>query len=219
MLGARTMRIRIDERFDAFESSFAVSEFYLIRHGDHDWLPKGIAGRIPGVHLNARGKEQVERLASRLATVNFDAIFSSPLERAMESAEPTARAKGMEVVIAPEMIELDFGEWNGATFDRLHADPRWAEWNKFRSVVRMPGGEAMSEVQGRVVTFLERVHAQNPTGVFAVFSHGDTIRSGLCYFLGMPLDLLPRVEVEPASLSIVQLGPSGPRVLGVNRLA
>lgn len=196
-----------------------MSEFYLIRHGDHDWLPKGIAGRIPGVHLNARGKEQVEQLAIRLAAVKFDAIYSSPLERAMESAEPTARAKGLEILIAPEMLELDFGEWNGATFEQLRADPRWAEWNKFRSVVRMPGGEAMSEVENRVITFIERTHAQNPTGVFAVFSHGDAIRAGLCYFLGMPLDLLPRVEVEPASVSMVQLGPDGPRVLGVNRLA
>jgi probable phosphoglycerate mutase len=195
-----------------------VSEFYLVRHGDHDWLKKGIAGRIPGVHLNARGKKQAEELSQRLARVKFDGIYSSPLERAMESAEPIARAKGMEIKVAPEILELDFGEWSGATLETIKNDPRWAEWNRHRSVTRMPGGELMNEVQNRVVAFLARLHAENREGIFALFSHGDVIRSAVCYFLGMPLDLLPRLDVEPASVSIVQLGPGGPRVVAVNRM-
>ena len=195
-----------------------MSEFYLIRHGDHDWLKKGIAGRIPGVHLNVRGKKQAEELAQRLARVKFDAIYSSPLERAMESAEPTARAKEMEIKVSPEILELDFGEWSGATFEKLKNDPRWAEWNKHRSVTRMPGGELMSEVQSRVVAFLARLHAENREGIFALFSHGDVIRAAICYVLGMPLDLLPRVDVEPASVSIIQFGGGSPRVVAVNRM-
>jgi probable phosphoglycerate mutase len=182
-------------------------------------LKKGIAGRIAGVHLNARGKQQAEELARRLATVKFDTIFSSPLERAMETAEPTARAKGMEIVVAPEIIELDFGEWNGVTFDKLHRDPRWTAWNRDRSVFRMPGGELMTEVQSRVVSFLERLHTENAAGRFALFSHGDSIRAAICYFLGVPLDLLPRVEVDPSSISILELGERGPRVHAVNRMA
>ena len=195
-----------------------MSDFYLIRHGDHDWLKKGIAGRISGVHLNARGKNQAEELAKRLGRVKFDGIYSSPLERAMESAEPTARAKKMEIKVAAEISELDFGEWNGAIFEKLKNDPRWAEWNKHRSVTRMPGGELMSEVQSRVIAFLTRLHAENREGVFALFSHGDVIRAAVCYVLGMPLDLLPRVDVEPASVSIIQLGGGGPRVVAVNRM-
>ena len=196
-----------------------MSEFYLIRHGDHDWLRKGIAGRISGVHLNEFGRKQAEELATRLSGVKFDAIISSPLERAKETAEPLARAKGMEIQIAPEILELDFGEWNGATSETLNGDPRWAEWNKFRSVVRMPGGELMSEVQSRVVGFLERLHGENPNGRFALFSHGDAIRAAICYFLGMPLDLLPRVEVDPASVSMLRLGSTGPLVSVVNSMA
>jgi probable phosphoglycerate mutase len=195
-----------------------VSDFYLIRHGDHDWLKKGIAGRIPGVHLNALGKEQADELTKRLAKIKFDAIFSSPLERAMETAEPVARAKEMKVEVAPGIIELDFGEWSGATFDKLKADKRWAAWNEHRSVIRMPGGEIMSEVQSRAVGFLEKLNAQNSKGTFALFSHGDVIRAALCYFLGTPLDLLPRLDVDPASVSIVQLGEGGPRVIAVNRM-
>jgi broad specificity phosphatase PhoE len=197
----------------------AVSDFYLIRHGDHDWLKKGIAGRTPGIHLNAPGQQQAQDIATRFAPVNFDVIFSSPLERTMETAEPLARAKGMKIIVAPEVLELDFGAWNGATFDQLRADPRWAAWNQHRSVVRMPGGELMSEVQARVVGFLERLHRENGKGTFAIFSHGDAIRSAICYWLGMPLDLLPRVELEPASITILRLQADGPRVIALNRMA
>jgi broad specificity phosphatase PhoE len=196
-----------------------VSLFYLIRHGEHDWLKKGIAGRIVGVRLNARGKQQAESLAARLAAVNFDAIISSPMERAIETAEPLARAKGLPIEIAPEITELDFGEWNGATFDKLNADPRWATWNQFRSITRMPGGELMSEVQGRVVRFLEGLHTNNPNGTFALLSHGDSIRAAICYWTATPLDLLPRLDIEPASISILRLGPEGPRVTALNMVA
>jgi probable phosphoglycerate mutase len=217
-------RIRIAGRFGEFElgaqeEGVTVSDFYLIRHGEHDWLKKGIAGRIPGVSLNAHGKQQAEDLVCRLSDVKFDVIYSSPLERAMQTADPVARSKGMEIVVAPEIIELDFGEWSGATFDKLHADPRWAEWNKKRSIVRMPGGELMCEVQTRIVAFIDQVHREQKKGNFALFGHGDVIRSAICYWLGMPLDFIPRVEVDPASVTILRIDEGGPHMLAVNRVA
>jgi broad specificity phosphatase PhoE len=193
-----------------------MSLFYLIRHGDHHWLPRGIAGRIPGVHLNANGKKQVEELAERLAKAKFDAIYSSPLERAVESAEPLAKKTGLEIKMAPEIIELNFGDWNGKTFDQLNADPRWADWNRHRSVVRMPGGETMIEVQSRVVAFISKLHDQQPNATFALFSHGDSIRAALCHWLGMPLDLLPRVDLKPASVCILKLEGDAPSVVAIN---
>lgn len=194
-----------------------MSQFYLIRHGDHDWLKKGIAGRIGGVRLNAFGQAQSRELAQRLADVRFEKIFTSPLERAIETAEPLARAKSIQPIVVPEITELDFGEWNGCLTETLNADPRWAQWNRHRSVLRMPGGELMSEVQARVVGFIERAHLESPHGIFALFSHGDSIRSALCYWLGVPLDLLPRFQIDTASVSILSLDERGPMVLAVNQ--
>jgi broad specificity phosphatase PhoE len=193
-----------------------MSLFYLIRHGEHDWLQRGIAGRMPGVHLNEAGRKQVDELADRLKGVRFDTIFSSPLERAIETAEPIAKAQGKALTIAPEILELDFGEWNGKTRAELDADPRWAKWNRDRTTMRMPGGELMSEVQSRVVTFLSDLHAANPNGVFAIVSHGDSIRAAICYWLGMPMDLLPRIDIDTASISILKLDAGGPHVAGIN---
>jgi probable phosphoglycerate mutase len=196
-----------------------VSDFYLIRHGEHDWLKKGIAGRIPGVHLNDRGREQARQLVNRLEETKFDAIYSSPLERAVQTAEPLARARQMDISLAPEIIELDFGEWSGALFEKLRADPRWAAWNQHRSVVRMPGGELMTEVQNRIVVFMERLHREKSGGTFALFGHGDVIRAAICHWLGAPLDLLPRLDIEPASVSVLRLDDSGPHVMTLNKVA
>jgi probable phosphoglycerate mutase len=195
-----------------------VSDFYLIRHGEHDWLKKGIAGRITGVHLNDRGREQAQELVKRLASTQFDAVYSSPLERAVQTAEPFATSRGTQIMLTPEIIELDFGEWNGALFEKLRGDPRWTAWNQHRSVVRMPGGELMTEVQNRAVAFLERLHRENSGGTFALFGHGDVIRATICHWLGTPLDLLPRLDIEPASVSILRLDESGPHVMTLNKV-
>ena len=193
-----------------------MSLFYLIRHGEHDWLKRGIAGRTAGVNLNADGRRQAAELADQLRNARFDAIYSSPMERAIATAEPLATNLGMEVRVAPELTELDFGEWNGRTFEELHADSRWATWNRDRTTCRMPGGELMSEVQERVVGFLLDLHAGNGKGTFALFSHGDVIRAALCHWLGMPMDLLPRLHVDTTSVSILKLDEQGPQIVVVN---
>ena len=194
-----------------------MSLFYLIRHGEHDWLKRGIAGRTAGVELNEEGRRQAEGLAERFKGTRFDAIFASPMERAVQKAEPLAKKLSMEVRIAPEITELDFGEWNGRTFEELHADPRWEKWNRERTTYRIPGGELMSEVQERVVGFLVGLHEANADGTFALFSHGDAIRAALCHWLGMPMDLLPRLHVDTGSISILALNARGPQIVAVNR--
>ncbi|HWH67867.1 MAG TPA: histidine phosphatase family protein, partial [Candidatus Sulfotelmatobacter sp.] len=93
--------------------------FYLIRHGENDWVGKAIAGRSPGVHLNAAGRQQAEQLAKQLAAHPIQQLFSSPLERARETAEPLARRLGLEVQIAPALTEMDFGQWTGKTLAEL----------------------------------------------------------------------------------------------------
>jgi broad specificity phosphatase PhoE len=196
-----------------------MSLFYLIRHGEHDWLKRGIAGRMGGVPLNAAGRAQAAALTQRLKSTVFDSVFASPMERAVETAQPLAAALGLEMKIAPEITELNFGEWNGRTFEELKADPRWARWNRERTTFRMPGGELMSEVQDRVVRFVTGLHDVNHEGTYALFSHGDAIRAALCYWLGMPMELLPRIDVDTASTSILSLDAGGPRVVCVNHPA
>jgi len=192
-----------------------MTTFLLIRHAEHDLLGRVLAGRKPGVHLNPAGKVQAERLARRLATLKIDALYSSPLERAGDTAWPLATSTGLELQIAEEFDEIDFGEWTGKSFDALNADPQWRQFNTKRSISCAPGGEWMLEVQARLVRKLRELH-ENFSATIAIVSHGDVIKALVAHYAGIPLDLFHRVEISPASLSIVTLDGSEPRILLVN---
>jgi probable phosphoglycerate mutase len=193
-----------------------VTTFLLIRHAATDWLGRALAGRTPGVGLNRAGREQAERLGRRLAAVRLDAIHSSPLERAVETAEAVARHHGLGVERSDRLLELDFGEWTGRSLAELEGDPRWAAFNAFRADTRIPSGDHMLDVQARVAAELETLRGRHPSGRVAVVSHGDVIRAALLLHAGIPLDGYGRLEVSPASVSVVEMGPSGSRVLRLN---
>ena len=194
-----------------------MTTFYLIRHAAHDWLVKGIAGRLPGVSLNAAGRAQAERLAERLGDVPFAAIYASPLERAQETAAPLAARAGLPLQTLDDLHEMNFGDWTGKTFAELDAEPLWQPFNTFRSGTRIPGGgEMMAEAQLRMVMAMEGLRERHPNHAVALVGHGDPIRAAVAYFLGIPLDLYARIEIEPASVSVVALADWGPRVLRVN---
>lgn len=194
-----------------------MTTFLLIRHAAGDHVGKTIVGRSPGVHLNELGRRQADRLAEQLSAEPVQAIYSSPLERARETAEPIARRLGLEVRTADEITELDFGDWTGRSLDELAADPTWQRFNTFRSGTRIPGGELMQEVQTRIVSYIERLRTESPEGSIALVSHGDVIRGAVAYYLGMPLDLLLRLEISPASVTAIAIAGEGPQVLYVNR--
>jgi probable phosphoglycerate mutase len=192
--------------------------FYLIRHGSTDLAGHTLAGRAAGVHLNAHGRAQAERLAERLAATPIQAVYSSPLERARETAHPLAARLRLTVTIDAAINELDFGDWTGRRIADLDssAAPGWKPFNTFRSGTRAPGGEHMAEAQRRMVGALEQLRARHPGQHVALVGHADPIRATLAYFLGAPLDLMLRIEISPASISVIELADWGPRVLCVN---
>jgi broad specificity phosphatase PhoE len=189
---------------------------HLLRHGERA-QPRVCAGRMPGIGLTERGRAEIAAVAERLAEGKLAAIYASPLERTRESAEIVAARLGLEVEFRDDLIELDFGEWTGATFDAIRADPRWQAWRTRRSLARIPGGENMREVQRRVVEALMEMAERHSDETVVAVSHGDVIRSALLFALGMPLDHYNRIEVGQGSLSTIHIGAAaGIRVLGVN---
>jgi broad specificity phosphatase PhoE len=192
--------------------------FYLIRHAVNDYVGKALAGRMPGVHLNDEGREQARRLARTLAGRGITGIYASPLERAQETAEPLAAQTGLKVETRDVLGEVETGEWTNKTFAELEADPRWRSFNQYRCGARVPGGEMMLEIQTRMVAEILRLLESHPDGTMAIVSHADPIRAALVYFLGMPLDFYQRIEILPASFSILKLEEWGPVVLGVDQV-
>lgn len=168
-------------------------------------LPRALAGRLPGVHLNEQGRSEAARVAERLKQFPIKSIFSSPMERCRETAEPLARAMNLPVQIHEAFTEVDFGEWQGAEMKSLAEDPHWKHWNHFRTGHVLPGGETMVQIQWRFASELIRLKNEHHDEHVAIFSHGDPIRAGLCYWLGMPLDFLTRLRVDPGSINIVSV--------------
>jgi broad specificity phosphatase PhoE len=113
-------------------------------------------------------------------------------------------------------LELDFGEWTGATFDAIRADPRWQAWSTQRSLAAIPGGESMRAVQQRIVAAMIELDERHLHETIVLASHGDVIRAALLYALGMPLDFYNRLEIGQGSISTIQIHPGGIRVLAVS---
>jgi probable phosphoglycerate mutase len=143
-------------------------------------------------------------------------VYSSPLERAMATAHVVARAHALAVECRPGLHEVDFGEWTMRTLASLADDPAWQRFNARRGGAPVPGGEPMLSVQARMVAEVETLAARHADETIAVVGHGDPLRALLLHALGVPLDLFERIEVEPASVSVLWLGPAGPRVRRLN---
>lgn len=198
-----------------------MTRILLVRHGHTELLGKVLYGRLAGMRLSERGKDEIQRLAAALKhRFRLHEIVSSPLERASETAEAIAAAQERAVVFDDALLEIDFGEWTGTAFADLLPNERWKLYNRYRSVNAPPGGEFMLEVQMRAWKALERAIARQqhePEPNIAVVSHGDVIRGLLLLFLGMPLDFIHRIEISTASVSEVVIGNAYPQVISVNQ--
>lgn len=190
--------------------------FLLIRHGLTDGVGRILAGRMPGVHLNPAGSAQVTDLRRRMGRYRLRAIYSSPLERALETAEPIAADQGIPITLAPELNDIDFGSWTGKPFVDLDRLPEWAWFNSFRGFAAPPGGESLLDVQCRVMNLVARLEQEHPRDTIALVSHADVIKATLLTVLGAPLDMVHRLEVEPGSISTVEFAGGSPRVLDIN---
>ena len=193
-----------------------MTNFLLIRHGLHVFGSDRLAGRTPGIDLSRDGREQAEQLAQRLEGVQLHAIYCSPIDRTVQTHEPLAARQGLTSTVSEALVEIDYGDWTGRTLDELAAMDEWQRWNSFRSGTRVPNGESMLEIQARVVAEMQRLAAVHVDQNVALVSHGDVIKAALAYALGVPLDLFQRIEISPASVSVLQLAHYGPWVLCVN---
>lgn len=190
----------------------------LIRHASVEPLGKMIAGRGSGIHLNDKGRMEAQQIVDRLADTKLDAIYSSPMERAQETAAPLGAERKLKTAVIEEFTEIDFGGWTGKSFTELDELPEWKRFNECRSLARIPGGESMLDVVQRMVRGMEVTREEHPDGAMAVFSHCDPIRAVLGHYAGMSLDAMLRLAVAPASISAVKVDGCAARILALNHV-
>jgi len=193
-----------------------VALLLLVRHALTDSTGRRLSGQTPGLHLSDTGRAQAERVAERLGPVPLAAIYSSPLERCVETAEPIAARRSITVRELPALMEVDYGAWSGRAFGQLHRTTLWKRLMQQPSSIRFPGGETLAEVQARCVQAMEEISARHRRGIVAVVAHADVIRLTLAQFAGVHIDLYQRITVSPASVSALLLGDRIPRIVRVN---
>ena len=191
----------------------------LIRHGSTDLMSDRLCGRLPGIPLNAEGRSQAETLGQALrGEVRLAAVYSSPMERAVETARYVAEPQGLPIAIEAGVNELDFGDWMGLSFQDLHGLPDWKDYNRHRALHRAPHGESLLEVQARAWKSLSTIVQNHSQEVIAVVTHGDVIRAVVILFLGMSLDNILRLEISPASVTAIDLNGGGATISYLNRV-
>lgn len=201
-----------------------MATLVLLRHGRTTANASGVlAGRTPGVLLDDRGHEQVARAGQRLADVPLAAVVSSPMERCRETSaavlERQTDAPALRVEDA--VSECDYGSWQGRAIKELAQEPLWKVVQSQPSAAVFPEGESMTTMQARAVEAVRRIDAEveaehGASAVWVAVSHGDIIKAVLADALGMHLDLFQRIQVDPASISIVRYTEARPYVLAQN---
>jgi probable phosphoglycerate mutase len=190
----------------------------LIRHGETDFVKTGkMAGRTPGVHLNENGIREAQEIASNLKEAPIKLIYSSPMERTLETARPLAKALGLKIIRSVGLLETDIGAWKGMEIKKARKLPEWKTVQSAPSRFKFPGGESFLDAQTRLVKTLEEIIShQTDNALIACFSHADPIRLILAYYLGMSLDHFQRLSCSTGSVSVLNFNKQNITLLGTN---
>lgn len=204
----------------------------LIRHGENDVMQRRLTGRMPGVPLNQKGRQQALGAAAALTHAPLKAVYSSPLQRAMETAEPLAQAHHLPVLPRPALMDVDYGTFQGRSYRQAARTKLWKILQDAPSKIVFPGGEGFTGMQARVVEELDTLariwQPEEPSlpdqpqdeAVIAIVTHADVIRLALAHYLNMPLDDFLRLTVAPGSISMLHTnGKDRPKIICINQQA
>ena len=192
----------------------------LIRHGENDFVKTGkLPGHTPGVHLNERGQKQAQALGEALKNVPLKAIYSSPLERAMETAEPIASPHNLSIIQEPALADANVGKWQGKSLKSLRLTNAWRIVQHSPSRFTFPEGESFIELQGRIIKALEGIVKKHhkPKDILAVVFHADPIKLAVSHFLGLPLDHFQRLSCDTGSISALYVSEMGANLIKLNQ--
>lgn len=194
----------------------------LVRHAEATANASGLALGRNDVPLTERGRRQAEALASAFDGWPVAVVVSSPLRRALDTAGAIASRHGLDIEIAPGLIEMDVGDTDGMTFDELRS--RYPEFlrrwlSDDCADVPMPGGETLRQVQERAWAEVERLRQSFSDGAVIAVTHNFVIGALLCVITGAPLARFRRFRQGLASRSLVDVRHDGATLLALNDTA
>ncbi|MBI2907872.1 MAG: alpha-ribazole phosphatase [Chloroflexi bacterium] len=188
-----------------------MTRLLIVRHGETEWNQSRRYQGQRDIALNANGLDQAEMLARRLDSEDIVAAYSSDLQRAMRTAQAIISGRGLEIVPCPELRELDFGDFEGLSFEEI--EQRFPEqiqaWMSRRVDVSPPSGENLMQLAQRVSSVVTRIERERPEGTVLVTAHSGPVRALLCTLLQIDLSYWWRFRIGTGALSIVETYPEG----------
>lgn len=180
-----------------------MSRLILIRHAEPIEDARGLCYGSLDFGLSPAGLEHAGQIALALAGVDYDAVVASPRRRAQETAEPLAAARSLDVVTDEDLREIDFGDFEGRRYEEIEAaEPvLYRAWMEAPTTVRFPNGESYDDVCARALAAFERIRAAYACAV--IVTHGGVIRAGLAEWLGMPGEMIFRLDQAYGGLTVV----------------
>ena len=194
-----------------------MTTLYIIRHGETDDNKSGRYQGQTDTHLNEVGREQSRCVAARMASLQLDAIYTSDLARASESAEIIAAGLNQDVIQDARLREIHVGRLAGLSVPEIaeHLPDFYARWEQDHDIA-LPDGESPYQVQERVLEAIAAIRAQHPEGHVAVVTHGGVIKLIVAAVLGLPIKERRRIVLENCSLTIVQWSAERCRLRSLN---
>ena len=192
-------------------------DLILVRHGLTDWNEEGRLLGWSEIGLNERGRAQAAAAAEALRSFAVRMVLQSPQPRARQTAEPIARAHGLEAAVEPGLAEVWLGRWQGKTFAEIRDDP------DLRRYIADPTHECEAiesapRVERRVVEVAHRIEREGRDGAVVLVSHGDPLRIVIADFLGMELAAYRRLQVGNGSISVLRFGRQRRQLVALNWL-
>ncbi len=184
-----------------------ATSIILVRHGQTAWNTSEVfRGRID-IELDETGLKQAELLGEYLSQRELEAVYSSPLKRAVQTAEAIARHHGLTVEIAPHLNDMDFGEWQGLSLQEV--GNRFGElfqlWTSEPHRVRIPSGESLDDVRERVLTLVNRI-VDTHKGTVVLVSHRVVNKVLICALLGLDSSHFWDIRLDTCGMTTFELG-------------
>jgi len=187
----------------------------LVRHGETEWNRlRRIQGGNSDTQLNQRGRKQAASLALRLKQEEIQAVYSSPLQRAQDTARAIAGYHQLSVGVEPFLKEIEVGELEGVSIAEVgkHLSQLLIRHGQGEELPRIPGGESLTEVQQRVWGTIQRLVSRHGDGVLVFVSHYFSILTAVCSVLNLPLSQIDRLRLNSASISILTFDEQATRL-------
>jgi len=195
-----------------------ITRLLLVRHAQP---PEEARGRCYGsldVGLSARGRRDAQLLARTLDRIPLAAVYSSPSQRAVETAAPLAAIQGLTAIVDEGLREIDFGDFEGQSYDEIErAHPElYRQWMETPTLVQFPGGESYTRLRVRALAAMEAIRTRHAGTIAAVVSHGGVLRAMLADCLSMPDEAIFRLDQSYGAISIIDWIDSVPLVRLMN---